>query len=178
VQIGSGKLLGGPKVSAAKDVILTIHNSHIEECGTPPKLALKEGRFTCYFENIHGEQFIMQFDSATNICHMWSGDVGWEEELRVEEFRGRTIVRFARSKAERDAEFKMNKQFDHGDLLKSSPAEKQRIKDMVYDACRKAFGKPKLTTEECEYVSNCPQLSQDEVDVIRAYYGICKRLRR
>jgi hypothetical protein len=163
-------------VSVAKDVILTIHNSHIEESGTPPKLALKEGKFTCYFENIHGEQFIIQFDPATAICHLWSGDVGWEEELRVEEFRGRTIVRFARSKAERDAEFTMNKQF--ADLPKSSPAEKQKIKERVYDACRKAFGKPKLTTEECEYVLHRPQLSQDEVEVIRAYYGICKRLRR
>src|SRR5262249_13828584 len=95
------------------EVILTIDNHHIEECSSPPRLTLQAGKWTCYFENIHGEQFVMQFDSSTNICHLWSGDVGWQEELRVEEFRGRVIVRFARGRAERDAVPRMNKQFEH-----------------------------------------------------------------
>jgi hypothetical protein len=157
-------------------VILTIRNGHIEACGKPPKLTLDGGRRTCYFENVHGEQFIMQFDPNTDICHLWSGDVGWEEELRVEEFRGKVIVRFARTQAEREAEFKMNRQFDHG--LPPAPEEKTRqIREAVFSALRKLFGKPALTDAECEYVSDGPILSQDEREVITAYWNICKQLR-
>jgi hypothetical protein len=162
-------------VSEETEVILTIQNSHIEECGTPPKLTLGAGKWTCYFENVHGEQFIMQLDSNNNICHLWSGDIGWEEELRVEEFRGRVIIRFARTKAERDAEFKMNKQFDY-DLPSTPEPEKLNIKEELNKALRKIFGKPALTDAECEYVSHGPILSQDEREVIRAYWNICKRL--
>ncbi len=163
-------------MSEAKKVILTIRNGHIEECGTPPRLALGEGKWTCYFENVYGEQFIMQFDRNTDICRLWSGDVGWEEELRIEEFRGRIIVRFARTRAEQAAEFKMNKQFDHG-LPPAPEAEKAKIKKEINKVLRKMFGKPALTDEECEYVSHGPMLSQDEMDVIRAYWNICKRAR-
>jgi hypothetical protein len=131
---------------------------------------------TCYFENVHGEQFIMQFDRNTGTCRLWSGDVGWEEELRVEEFRGRVIVRFARTRAERTAEFKMNTQFDQ-DLPPTPEAEKAKIKKEINKVLRKMFGKPALTDEECEYVSHGPMLSQDEMDVIRAYWTICKRAR-
>jgi hypothetical protein len=162
-------------VSDEKELILTIPNRHIEGCGTPPKLTLHEGKWTCYFENVHGEQFIVQFDHNTNICHLWSGDVGWEEELRVEEFRGRVIVRFARTRAERANEFKMNKQFDY-DLPPTPEAEKLKIKKEINKVLRKMFGKPALTDEECEYVSHGPILSQDEMEVIRAYWNICKRL--
>ena len=56
-------------------MILTIDNGHIKACGSPPKLTLGAGKWTCYFENIHGEQFIMQFDNNSDICRLWSGDV-------------------------------------------------------------------------------------------------------
>jgi hypothetical protein len=164
-------------VSEEHEVILTIDNGHIEECGSPPKLTLFGGKWTCYFENVHGEQFIMQFDSYSNICHLWNGDVGWEEELRVEEFRGRVIVRFARSRAEREADFKMNKQFDHG-LPPTPESEKLEIRKGINKALRKIFGKPSLTDTECEYVSAGPILSQDEMEVIRACWNICKQLRK
>ncbi len=164
-------------MSEEKVAILTIQNSHIEECGTPPKLTLYEGKWTCYFENVHGEQFVMQFDRNTNICHLWSGDVGWEEELRVEEFRGRVIVRFARSREERNADFKMNKQFDH-DLPPVPEAEKLKTKNEINKMLRKIFGKPALTDAECAYVSGGPILSQGEMEVIRAYWNICKQLRK
>jgi hypothetical protein len=163
-------------VSVQEQVILTIDNGHIGECGSPPKLSLGEGKRTCYFENVHGEQFIMQFDPSSNTCRLWSGDVGWEEELRVEEFRGRVIVRFARTRAERAAEFKMNKQFDHG-LPPTPEAEKAKIKNEMNKALRKVFGKPVLTDEECEYIMHAPILSQDEMGVIRAYWNICMQVR-
>jgi hypothetical protein len=159
-----------------QEAILTVHNGHIAECGTPPKLTLYEGKWTCYFENVYGEQFIMQYDRHTDICHLWSGDVGWEEELHVEDFRGTVIVRFARYRAERDAEFKMNRQFD--DSLPPTPeAETLKIKTEINKVLRRRFGMPALTDEECEYVSHGPVLSPDEMELIRAYWNICKRLR-
>ncbi len=157
-----------------EEAILTIRNNHIQECGTPPQLALRDGTRTCYFENVYGEQFVMQFDRDTDICHLWSGDVGWQEELRVEEFRGRVIVRFARTRAEREAEPKMNKQFDHG-LPRMPEAEKLKISRDVSRALRELFDKPALTDAECEYLSDGPMLSQDEMEVIRAYWKICRR---
>jgi hypothetical protein len=118
----------------------------------------------------------MQFDRDTNICHLWSGDVGWEEELRVEEFRGEVIVRFARAQAERDTESKMNKQFDH-DLPPMPEAERLELEKVRNKVLRKMFGKPPLTDEECEYVSHGPMLSREEREVITAYWSICKQLK-
>lgn len=163
-------------MSKKEKAILEIPNGHGAGCGTPPKLALYEGKWTCYFENVHGEQFIMQFDRDRNICQLWSGDIGWEEELRVEEFRDKVIVRFARSPAERDAEFKMNKQFAH-DLPATPIAERREIREGINKALRKIFGKPTLTDAECEHISHGPILSQQEMGVIRAYWSICKQLR-
>jgi hypothetical protein len=42
---------------------------------------------------------------------------------------------------------------------------------------RKIYGKPTLTDAECEYVSYGPLLRQDEMEVIRAYGNICRRLK-
>jgi hypothetical protein len=165
-----------PNLSAEKEIILTINNGHIEECGAPPRLTLGGGRWTCYFENVHGEQFIMQFDRNTDICRLWSGDVGWEEELRVEEFRDTVIVRFARTQVERAADSKMNKQLAC-DLPPIPDAEKAKIKKEARRVLRKAFGKPALTDEECEYLTHGPMLSEDEMDVVTAYWGICKQVR-
>jgi hypothetical protein len=164
-------------MSEQRGAILTIKNGHIEECGTPPQLTLHGGKRTCYFENIHGEQFVMQFDPDANICQLWSGDVGWEEELRVEEFRGRVIVRFARNRAERDAEPKVNRQFSY-DLPAIPEAEKLKIKKEINQMLRKLFGKPALTDAECDYVSHGPILSQDEMGLIRAYWNVCKHIRK
>jgi hypothetical protein len=161
-------------MSTAEETILTIRNEHIEACGKPPVLST-EGKYTCYFDNVYGEQNIMQFDPNTKICQLWMGDVGWEEELRVEEFRGRVVVKFARTKAERDTEFKMNKQFQY-DLPEASPETKLEIKKQIYAFMRKAYGKSRLTDAECQYLSEMPTLNQEELEVIRAFWKICKRV--
>jgi len=68
-------------------------------------------------------------------------------------------------------------EFDY-DLPPTPEPEKRQIKEGINKALRKIFGKPSLTDAECDYVSHGPILSQDEMEVIRAYWNICKQLRR
>jgi hypothetical protein len=48
------------------------------------------------------------------------------------------------------------------------------VQEEVRKAYRKIFGKPRLSDEECDRLSNGPILSQDEMEVIRAYWRMCK----
>jgi hypothetical protein len=162
-------------MSKTKETILTINNVHIAECGMPPRLRSGGDNYTCYFENFYGEQVVIQFDRNTKTCRMWMGDVGWEEELRIEEFRGSPIVRFARSREERAREFKMNRQFDHGELFKPDPERDEEIRRALYAAYRKIWGKPRLTDEECEYLAHSPILNQGEMRVIAALWEMWTR---
>ncbi len=159
-----------------KKTILTVFNSQIEECGNPPTLKAGNGKRTCYFENQYGEQNIIQYDPETKICRLWMGDVGWEEELHVEEFRGHPVVLFARSSEKRKRDFRMNRQFEWQSERSASvsPAEKPEIKKQIYEALRKVWGKPRLTDEECERLSNMPTLNQYEMDFIRAFWNTLK----
>jgi hypothetical protein len=157
-----------------RETILTIANRHYECCGVPPKLDLDKGP-TAYFENRYGEQVILQYDNKQKVCWMWHGDVGWEEPLKVVEFRGRPLVLFVRSRKEREAEFKMNKQLDLGDLLKTTEAEKQELRQPQNAVLRRIFGKPRLTDEECELVSDGPILSEQERNVIAGLWNIWTR---
>jgi hypothetical protein len=159
-----------------RETMLTITNNHYKCCGVPPKLE----DASAYFVNAHGEQIILQHNPEAKTCRMWHGDVGWEEPLKVVEFRGHALVLFVGSRDEREREFKMNTQFDHRDFLQpKDEAEAQRqkadhanFKKMVNAQLRKDFGKPKLTDEECEFVSDGPRLSQDERQVIAALWKL------
>lgn len=131
---------------------MTIVNHHVAECGSPP--LLKDDKYTCYFQNMHGEQLIMQYCPRERVCMLYSGDAGWDEPLIVENFHGHMIVRYAKRR---------ESVFEHdGDFLVG-----------VY---RKLIGR-ELTREECDYLShNLCALGKDEMQVIRAYWAICQRL--
>src|SRR5262245_6491050 len=133
-----------PEPQTKNETILTIVNKHADCCGSPPKLELGT-HYTAYFENGHGEQILLQYDAKEKVCRLWHGDVGWEEELRVIEFRGTPVVVFARSKAERKAEFRMNTQFDHQDLSPPDERRDAEVRKAVYTALRKVWGKPRLS---------------------------------
>src|SRR5262245_24167762 len=121
-----------PRETTGNEVVLTIRNKHFEGCGKPPEVSPDRGRRTCYFENVHGEQFVIQFDRESGVCQLWAGDVGWGEELRVEEFRGHVIVRFARTRAERKADPRMNTQF--AGLPEPSESQEREIRERFYAA--------------------------------------------
>src|SRR5262249_32486386 len=122
------------------------------------------------------EQNVIQYDPETKTCRLWMGDVGWGEELHVEEFRGHPIVLFARSSEERKRDFRMNRQFEWQSEISAnvSPEEKLEIKEQVYKALRKVWRKPRLTDEECERLSNMPTLNQYEMDFIRVFWNTLK----
>lgn len=164
--------------------ILTVKNIHYECCGVPPALNVdvKTSGRTCYFENDYGEQCLLHFDPKTKICRLWMGDVGWEEELRVEEFKGHVIVRFARTEEEREREFKMNKQFEgRSEFLdkdrspEQKKQEREEIRKGLHSAVKRVWGKKnKLTAEDCDYILHCPTLNQHEMGMIKAFYETCR----
>lgn len=61
-------------------------NHHSAECGSPPHLdepATGSNVFRSYFENEHGEQWILTHDATTDEIAVFAGDVGWAERLTV-----------------------------------------------------------------------------------------------
>lgn len=66
-------------------IIFSVGNQHVEGCGTPPTIddSLENVVFRSYFENEYGEQWILLYDSSTDEVRVYSGDCGWESELRV-----------------------------------------------------------------------------------------------
>jgi hypothetical protein len=57
---------------------------------TPPRLdapAAGANVFQSYFENEHGEQWILVHDAANDRVVVYSGDCGWENELTVLPFK-------------------------------------------------------------------------------------------
>lgn len=75
-----------------RDVIPGKPNVHFANCGIPPTLT--PGLPTGYFENVYGEQWVMQFDLDAGICRVWGGDCGWDNEMRVDEINGHLILRY------------------------------------------------------------------------------------
>ncbi len=60
--------------------LLVIHNVHIPNCGTPPSVEFtKESKeYVGYFENFHGEQWVLAYDYDSETGILRGGDAGWE----------------------------------------------------------------------------------------------------
>lgn len=160
-----------PKQDAGNEPILVINNRHIAACGQSPQIELKGGNhYTAYFENAYGEQCLMQYDCQKREAQLWMGDVGWEEPLKVIEFRGKPVVLFVRPEAERRADSRMNKQFDGLESRTKEDATATMIRDAVHTVVRKVHGSPRLTDEECDRLSDGPILNQGERRTIEALW--------
>jgi hypothetical protein len=58
--------------------MLTIHNRHAAACGIPPALSTEAADlYIGYFENRHGEPWIVTCDRATREARLRGGDAGW-----------------------------------------------------------------------------------------------------
>jgi hypothetical protein len=62
-------------------LVFAAHNTHDERSGSPPRLqnTANPGLYHGYFENRHGEQFVLTFDRATGTGTVSGGDLSWSE---------------------------------------------------------------------------------------------------
>ncbi|MCH7990596.1 MAG: hypothetical protein IID46_15760 [Planctomycetes bacterium] len=65
--------------------LLTIDNLHHESCGTAPSILKRNGddHHLGYFENEHGEQFILEVNRSTGEGILQSGDLGWGFKVKI-----------------------------------------------------------------------------------------------
>ena len=66
------------------ETFLTVKNAHDASCGKPPQVdAGPIGGYTGYFENQHGEQWVLRWPTAEQHIYLYGGDIGWEEPQRI-----------------------------------------------------------------------------------------------
>src|SRR4051794_13983053 len=60
-------------------LVFAAYNTHTVHCGPPPRLRnTDEPRlYHGYFENSHGEQFVLTLDRKTGAGTIWGGDIEW-----------------------------------------------------------------------------------------------------
>jgi hypothetical protein len=73
--------------------LLSIHNHHSSNCGTPPQVDDRSLRqYTGYFENPFGEQWVFAFDRDTREATLRGGDIGWDRVCQVRNGRVAGII--------------------------------------------------------------------------------------
>lgn len=56
----------GPAFSMGHLPVFTACNVHADSCGTPPDVRKTRGKYYGYFENQHGEQWVLHFDAEAD----------------------------------------------------------------------------------------------------------------
>jgi hypothetical protein len=64
--------------------VFTACNVHYDSCGTPPDVRKMKGKYYGYFENQHGEQWVLQFDAKADKGVLRGGDLGWDEVVEFD----------------------------------------------------------------------------------------------
>jgi len=73
--------------------MVTIHNHHLAACGIPPARSTEAAAlYIGYFENRHGEPWIVTFNRATRAASLRGGDVGWASAYPVRDGRGDGLI--------------------------------------------------------------------------------------
>lgn len=65
------------------DCILEVKNKHSEDCGTPPRINSDNCSYISYFENEHGEQWILFRNKGSTEVFLRGGDCGWDRVVHV-----------------------------------------------------------------------------------------------
>lgn len=65
--------------SPRADLVFSAYNRHTESCGAPPEIRNTDapGLYHGYYENRHGEQFVLTFDPRTKSGMISGGDLSW-----------------------------------------------------------------------------------------------------
>jgi hypothetical protein len=65
--------------------LLEIETLHNEGCGTSPSILRRDSGscYVGYFENEHGEQFVLEVNCETCFGVLQSGDSGWDHKIKI-----------------------------------------------------------------------------------------------
>ena len=71
------------------DALIIITNHHHESCGTAPSILKRSGDdfYLGYFENEHGEQFVLEINRSTGEGTLQAGDLGWDRKIEIRDDR-------------------------------------------------------------------------------------------
>ena len=63
--------------------LLKIRNRHTVGCGDPPIFNNDDENYIGYFENQHGEQWVVSFHRKIGRAELRGGDIGWNTSVEV-----------------------------------------------------------------------------------------------
>lgn len=65
--------------------LLEIDNLHNEGCGTSPSILRRDSGscYVGYYENEHGDQFVLEVNCETGYGVLQSGDSGWDHKIKI-----------------------------------------------------------------------------------------------
>jgi len=73
--------------------VVEIHNIHAESCGLPPAICNSDPKmYYGYFENEHGEQWVVQIDPKAKRGTLRGGDIGWDTEVDITDGRASGVI--------------------------------------------------------------------------------------
>ena len=66
------------------ETFLTVKNAHDAGCGKPPQIdAGPTAGYTGYFENPHGEQWMLRWLPTEKCIYLYGGDIGWDHPQNI-----------------------------------------------------------------------------------------------
>ena len=70
---------------AETNIVLIVENAHTASCGNPPALrhCATDDRYTGFFANRYGEQWIVVIDPNAKTGVLRGGDIGWDTEVQI-----------------------------------------------------------------------------------------------
>ncbi len=80
-------------ITTVASFVFHADNVHVGECGPPPNVVNDQANtYHGYFENEHGEQWVLIVDRATKRGILRGGDSGWDEEYEITDGRPSDLV--------------------------------------------------------------------------------------
>ena len=75
-------------MSSESTLVFRADNVHVADCGAPPAIVNGDANlYHGYFENEHGEQWVLVIDRTTKVGILRGGDSGWDKEYDINSSR-------------------------------------------------------------------------------------------
>jgi hypothetical protein len=66
-----------------QDHMVEIDNNHVQQCGKEPRINNKTCSYVGYFENEHGEQWVVFRPKNSDEVYLRGGDIGWRNVVVI-----------------------------------------------------------------------------------------------